>query len=51
MKEGVSMKEPLKIKSRQIRDKLFEVEGVIIPADTMTEAIRKWRRAKKECEQ
>ena len=46
----MSKKEPLKIKSRQIREKLFEVEGVIITADTMTEAIRKWCRAKKECE-
>lgn len=42
--------DPLRIKSRQVRKGLFEVEGVIIPADTMTEAIRKWRRAKKECE-
>jgi len=41
--------ESLRIKSRQIRVGLFEVEGVIISADTMTEAIRKWRRAKKEC--
>ena len=37
------MKDPKKIHSKQIREGLFEVEGILISADSMTEAIKKWR--------
>lgn len=44
------MKEyPLKIRSRAVKDGMYEIEGVIIYADTHAEALRKWCRAKKEC--
>ncbi len=43
------MKDPKKIKSKIIRKGLYEVEGLLISADTHVEAINKWIKAKKEC--
>jgi len=48
MKEKLNHK--MRIKSETLADGKYLVEGVIIYADTMAEAIRKWCRAKKECE-
>ena len=37
----------LTVRSRAVRKGLYEVEGVMLTAKSMTEAIRKWRRVKK----
>jgi len=41
-------KEPLRVKSRHVQGRRYEVEGVIITADSMSEAVRKWARTPKK---
>ena len=43
----MSTQEPLRVKSRHIHGRRYEVEGVIIQADSMSEAVRKWTRTPK----
>ena len=38
----------MKIHSKHIKENLFEVEGVLFTAKSMTDAIRKWTRFKTE---
>jgi len=42
------MKDNIKVRSRHIGGKRYEVEGVIIDADSMSEAVRKWSRNPKK---
>lgn len=41
-------KDPMRVKSRHVRERRYEVEGVIIQADNMSEAVRKWSRSPKK---
>jgi len=41
------IKDNMRIKSRHIDGKRYEVEGVIIDADSMSDAVRKWSRQPK----
>lgn len=44
----MSTDKTITIRSRKVRSNVYEVEGVIIYADTKEEAIRKWTMAKRE---
>ena len=46
----MSRDKTITIRARKVRSNVYEVDGVIIYADTKQEAIRKWTRARKECE-
>ena len=48
MKNKEELDHKMRIKSETLADGKYLVEGVVIYADTHAEAIRKWRRAKKE---
>jgi len=43
-----TMRDSMRIKSRHISGKKYEVEGVIIDAGSMSEAVRKWSRNPKK---
>lgn len=44
----MSTDKTITIRARKVRSNVYEVEGVIIYADTKEEAIQKWTRAKRE---
>jgi len=46
--DRIYMKDSMRIKSRHISGKRYEVEGVIVNAGSMSEAVRKWSRQPKK---